>query len=88
LRGADFREAQLGGVIFCQADLTGARFAAANLFTADLRGADLTGARELTSQQLLQARTDQNTILPNGSRGPYRRHSGAERPQVSDKSLF
>jgi uncharacterized protein YjbI with pentapeptide repeats len=67
-------------VILCQADLTEARFQGALLFAADLRGADLTGARELTSAQLSQARTDQTTILPNRSHGPYRRNSGAERP--------
>lgn len=80
LAGADFRGAQLSGVLFCRADLTEARFATATLMAADLRGANLTGARELTAQQLSQARTDENTILPNGSRGPYRRYSGAERP--------
>jgi len=79
MREADLREAQLGGVILCRADLTRARFAGAMLLAADLRGADLTGAREMTSQQLAQARTDDFTILPNGSRGPYRRNSRAER---------
>ncbi len=82
LRDADLREAQLGSVTLCQADLTGARFGRTVLFAADLRGADLTGAREMTSQQLMQARTDDTTILPNGSRGPYRRSSGAERVGV------
>jgi hypothetical protein len=27
----------------------------------------------------MQARTDQETILPNGSRGPYLLYSGAEK---------
>ena len=71
-RHADLREAQLGGVILYRADLTGARFAGAMLLAADLRGADLSGAHELTAHQLTQARTDDTTILPNGSRGPYR----------------
>jgi uncharacterized protein YjbI with pentapeptide repeats len=70
-------------VDFCRADLTYARFQRARFFATDLRGADLTGARELTSAQLSQARTDQNTILPDGSRGPYRRFSGAERSLVA-----
>ena len=43
-------------------------------------GADLAGARELTSEQLSQAFTDAATILPNGQHGPYLRHSGAEKP--------
>jgi hypothetical protein len=47
---------------------------------ADFRGANLEGARELTSEQLQHALTDRTTILPNGSRGPYTRHSGAEKP--------
>ena len=58
------------------------RGSGAMLLAADLRGADLTGAREITSQQLAQARTDDTTILPNGSRGPYRRNSGAERART------
>jgi hypothetical protein len=69
----------LAGVILGRADLSGARFGGATLLAADLRGADLRGARELTSQQLAQARTDEYTVLPNGSNGPYRRNSGAER---------
>jgi len=49
--------------------------------TTDLRGANLKGARELTSEQLMQALTDATTILPNGNRGPYIRYSGAEKPR-------
>jgi uncharacterized protein YjbI with pentapeptide repeats len=80
LNDADFREAQLNGADLCRAELRDVRFRGAKLFGADLRGADLTGARELTSAQLMQARTDDATILPNGARGPFRRNSGAERP--------
>ena len=80
LNDCDFREAQLSGADLCRAELRNARFRGAKLFGADLRAADLTGARELTSAQLAQGRTDETTILPNGARGPFRRHSGAERP--------
>jgi uncharacterized protein YjbI with pentapeptide repeats len=53
--------------------------AGANLLAADFCGADLSGARDVTQQQMQQARTDACTILPNGSRGPYIRFSGAEK---------
>jgi hypothetical protein len=56
------------------------RFAGANLAAADLTSATLSGARELTIQQLEAARTATGTTLPNGTSGPYRRGSGAERP--------
>jgi uncharacterized protein YjbI with pentapeptide repeats len=77
---ADLRGAKLNGTDLCRAFLVGARFEGAHLQAADLRGANLKGARELTSEQLSQCRTDANTILPNGSNGPYLRRSGAERP--------
>lgn len=80
LTDADFRGAQLKGSDFSRAKLSRARFGGAVLSGADLRWADLKGARELTSEQLLQAITDDRTILPNGSRGPYLRNSRAERP--------
>ncbi|HOL73166.1 MAG TPA: hypothetical protein PKW45_17100, partial [Bryobacteraceae bacterium] len=60
-----------------------ARFEDAQMFTADLRGANLQGARGLTAAQLSQARTDERTILPNGRTGPYVKGSGAERPRPS-----
>jgi hypothetical protein len=52
----------------------------ADLSSVDFRKADLEGARDLTQTQLGRALTDETTILPNGSRGPYMRRSGAERP--------
>ncbi len=81
LGSCDLRESTLKGSSFQDASLTGARFGGANLFTADLRGADLRGARELTQEQLAQSLTDYGTVLPNGSHGPFVKHSGAERPR-------
>jgi uncharacterized protein YjbI with pentapeptide repeats len=60
--------------------LKDARMGGAILLGADFGGADLTGARDVTAQQLQQARTDGFTIMSNGSRGPYVRFSGAEKP--------
>ena len=82
LEGADFRQAKLNGAEFGRANMSGARFGGALLFCADLRGANLRSARELTSEQLCQARTDSTTVLPNGSSGPYMKYSGAERPAM------
>jgi uncharacterized protein YjbI with pentapeptide repeats len=79
LADCDFRGVKVLGGDFNHALLAGARFGGAQLKMADLRGANLRGARELTSEQLLQSLTDQSTILPNGSNGPYRRMSGAEK---------
>jgi uncharacterized protein YjbI with pentapeptide repeats len=56
---------------FSRCVLGGARFSGAQMTTTDLRGANLQGARELTSEQLMQALTDATTILPNGNRGPF-----------------
>jgi hypothetical protein len=47
----------------------------------DFRGASLRGAREMTAEHLSQSITDHRTVLPNGSQGPYRKFSGAERPR-------
>jgi uncharacterized protein YjbI with pentapeptide repeats len=79
LRRADFRETRVRGGDFSRAILDGARFGGAQLLTADFRGANLYGARELTAEQLMQCLTDEATVLPNGKRGPYLRHSGAEK---------
>jgi uncharacterized protein YjbI with pentapeptide repeats len=76
----DFRDANLDGVDFTRASLTRSRFAGASMRGTDLRWANLEGAREMTPAQLLQARTSDDTILPNGKLGPYLKRSGAERP--------
>ncbi|MCC6588419.1 MAG: pentapeptide repeat-containing protein [Bryobacterales bacterium] len=80
LESCDFRGAKLGGCEFSGAFMVHARFDGAMLRGTDLRGANMKGARELTSEQLSQARTDSTTVLPNGSNGPYIKRSGAERP--------
>jgi hypothetical protein len=59
--------------------LTGALFTDAQTFTADLRNANLQGARGLTAAQLLRARTDDRTILPSGKSGPFVKGVGSER---------
>ena len=64
---------------FAGAVLAGARFEGAKLLTVDFRGADLRGVRDLTAEQLLQALTDAATTLPNGTKGPYMKYSGAEK---------
>jgi uncharacterized protein YjbI with pentapeptide repeats len=79
LLGADLRGAHLRGAAFPGAVLQGARFGGAALFGCDLRGANLRGARELTPNQLAQARTDHSTILPDGASGPYMKNCGHER---------
>jgi uncharacterized protein YjbI with pentapeptide repeats len=80
LEEADFRDAKLNGASFCRSTLSRACFGDAKLFAADLRAADLRGAHELTPTQLGQARTSDETLLPNGFKGPYMKGSGAERP--------
>ncbi len=79
MAGCDLREAKLGGVDLTGSTLVNAQLDGAVLFAADLRGANLRGARGMTGVQLSQARTDSDTILPNGTSGPYLRGSGAER---------
>jgi serine/threonine-protein kinase len=81
MQECDFREAKLTGASFTRAVLCGSRFGEADLSLADLRGANLRGARELTAAQLMAARTDDRTILPDGRRGPYLKGSGAESPR-------
>jgi uncharacterized protein YjbI with pentapeptide repeats len=80
LRGAEFNGSNLTSTDFEGADLTGASFRDAVLIAGRFGGANLKGARGLTGDQLVQSMTTMDTILPNGSQGPYRRFSGAERP--------
>jgi hypothetical protein len=70
-----------------RADLSGADLRAATLFAsnlesailsgADLRGATLHCAIGLNGSQLAAARMDETTILPDGSKGPFRPGSSA-----------
>jgi len=78
----NFSESVLSFADFSSSSLENSRFGGANLTTANLTGAILSGARELTGQQLGAARTAADTTLPNGVRGPYRKGSGSERPLV------
>lgn len=68
LASANLSNANLTGANLSGADLRGATLAGATLLVADLRetllyGANLLGARSLTSQQLYMARFDQSTLL-------------------------
>ena len=60
LSGADLRRADLDGANLSRADLDGA-----NLSRADLKGAYLIGVKNLTQQQLDEAKTNEKTILPD-----------------------
>jgi hypothetical protein len=80
MAGAQFRSANLQAADFSGANLEDARFAEAKLRGTDFRAANLRNAREMQADQLYQALTDNRTILPNGSSGPYIRRSGQERP--------
>jgi hypothetical protein len=62
------------------ADLTGAHFHDAATMSANFCGANLRAAQGFTQSQLGQARTDRQTILPDGSHGPFLLGSGAHRP--------
>jgi uncharacterized protein YjbI with pentapeptide repeats len=75
LHGAFMRRTNMSGANlveanFARADATGANFreadfARANLDGTILIGADLTGARNLTVEQLARAGIDETTVLPN-----------------------
>ena len=68
LSRAYFNYANLGN-----ADLRGANLSYAHLSNANLKGANLSGAdlssAKVTEEQLAQAKTNWNTILPSGKRG-------------------
>ncbi len=76
LKYACMRETTLVGTSFRNADLTGANLSDANLDGADLdgatlrltliRGTDLSGARNLTQDQIAMACGDDRTRLPPG----------------------
>ena len=71
LRGAHLRDADLGGTDLenadlQDADLRGARLGGANLGGANLVSANLLDVRNLTQEQLVTARGDEMTKLPEG----------------------
>ena len=80
LDNCDLREAKLSACDLTRVSLQGARLGGVQWNGADLRGANLRGAREMTPEHFSQIRNDASTTLPNGSPGPYLRHSGAEKP--------
>ena len=63
--GADLTEANFAGSDFKNANFTDADFARANLDGTILVGAELTGARNLTVDQLSRAVLDETTRLPD-----------------------
>jgi len=65
LSGASLRDANLCGTDASNAIFKGADFGGALLRGTILRGADLTGAQNLTLEQLAEAVIDERTILPN-----------------------
>src|SRR6185312_2027062 len=75
LAGADLRGASLRGALLIGADLRGADLRSADLLGADLRGADLAGADLrgalfVTQPQLVSARGDVATRIPEWARRP------------------
>jgi uncharacterized protein YjbI with pentapeptide repeats len=70
LKGADFQDAVLHKARFTESDLEGAR-----LHGTRLEGADLSTARNLTVEQLAQARIDETTLLPPGLTHPMVRRA-------------
>lgn len=98
LRGADLTGAQLEGASLAvsdlaSADLRGAYLRDASLFSArlqnarldgaDLRGANLRCASGLNDTQLSAALTDESTVLPNGSQGPFQAAADTTRINIA-----
>jgi hypothetical protein len=74
---SDLRRADLSGADLRAATLFASNLESANLAGVDLRGATLQCVVGLNGGQLAAARTDEATILPDGSKGPYRLGSNA-----------
>jgi len=75
LRGASFEGADLRGADLAIADLRGAYLEGADLQQANLQGAylqgvDLRNVKNLTKEQVADARTDENTKLPDYLKPP------------------
>lgn len=71
LSKADLSAANLEGAILRDADLSSADLREANLDGANLGGAYLVNAKGLSGKQLSSAITDEETTMPDGSRGPF-----------------
>ena len=63
--GADLTGADISGTDVSHASFVGANFEASNLRGTIFRGADLTGAKNLTVEQLQSAVIDETTRLPD-----------------------
>jgi hypothetical protein len=59
-------EANLRGAGLINANLSGADLSGANLSEADWRGVNLNGAKNVTVEQLEQAKTLEGAIMPDG----------------------
>ena len=75
LSGAVLRKANLSGAVLRRADLSRAHLSGANLSgaavgLADLSGANLSGAEDLTQEQLEEANGDESTRLPSELKPP------------------
>jgi uncharacterized protein YjbI with pentapeptide repeats len=67
LSGADLSGAKLSGAFLRDADLRETYLIETDLSDTDLSGANLRDARGVTDKQLLQAKTLEDTIMPDGS---------------------
>ncbi|WP_281301153.1 MULTISPECIES: pentapeptide repeat-containing protein [unclassified Iodidimonas] len=65
LDGADLEEANLENANLSKASLVGANLKNTRLKGTILKGADLSDVRNLTEEQIKQAITDEETILPD-----------------------
>jgi len=70
LSGAKMRGANLGKAKLCGARLSGINLLESNVSGADLRGADLRSVA-ITDHQLKDVITNERTVLPDGSTGPF-----------------
>jgi uncharacterized protein YjbI with pentapeptide repeats len=70
LSGANLRNANLSGAYLARADLHNAYLGAANLSGASLTEADLSDIKELTDEQIHQAKSLKGAIMPDGSKHP------------------
>jgi len=70
LRDVNLQDADLYAVDLTGTDLTGANFKSAILLDTDIRGANLTNAKNLTMEQLRWAIYDSATIFPDSLKDP------------------